>query len=194
MTNFATYQISSGIVVAIGSAPDDAAAQLQNHGDAALAVDLNPPSGVIADGRWRRASDGTYAQDALPAPTLDDLKATAQASLSAIADTRMTIWAGGTAPSGGVQVDDASRADLNAMTTLVQVAQAMGAYQPVQWKMADNTVQSFATANAFFAFAISIGQYWQGCFWHEQSLAAAITAAPDSTTLAAIDLNSGWPT
>ena len=194
MTNFATYQIISGLVVATGAAPDDAAAALQNHGDATLAVDLNPPSNVTANGLWTRAADGTYAQATPPAPTLADLKAAAQADLSAIATTHMTVWTGGTAPAGGVQVDDASRTDLSALVTLVQVAVSLGTYQPVQWKMNDNSVQSFATANAFFAFAISVGQYWQACFWNEQSIASAINAAPDATTLAAINLNTGWPT
>lgn len=191
MTPFATYQIASGLIMATGSAPHDDGALLQNHGDTTLAVDLNPPADVEADGRWRRAADGTYAQDALPAPTLDDLKATAQAALDTKYATASAVWYGHSA--AGVQMDDGSRSVMTAAVTMVELAQAAGAFTSFRWKMADNSVETFSTSTAFLTFALTAGAWWQSVFWNYQTIKSAIATAPNAATLGAIDINGGWP-
>jgi hypothetical protein len=183
---FSVYRNSDGVVLRTGTAsdPDHIAMQAQSG----ETVEANPPADLIADGLWQWTASG-YVHNAAPAPTLDQLKATALADLAALEQIKLSVWL-----AGNIQTDDTSRINLNGAVSLAQIAAASGTAYSQQWIMADNTVRTFTTPTQFITFAASVGEYYSKVIFKNAALKAAIRSAADATALAAIDLITGWPT
>lgn len=128
-------------------------------------------------------ADGVLAPP--PPPSLESLKTVKLALLAA------KRWE---EEASGIEVDGAViRTDIDSQTKIA------GALQMVQrnpqtiidWKGATGWVQLDAAAVAVIADLVAA--HVQACFTHERVLSDAITSAPDTIVLDAIDINAGWP-
>ena len=127
------------------------------------------------------------APDTRPVPTLAELKADAQ---SRLASRRWQAETGGITVGGiFVPTDRETQGIVDRIVRAFADGDMTGS---VNFKAPDGWVQiDEATARAIKAAG---AQHIQACFDRESELSALIEAADDADALAAIDLDSGWPT
>lgn len=129
-----------------------------------------------------------------PPPTLEQAKADKLRALAAIANVRLNLWTGDAAPAGGLQVDDVSTGRITSWAAGALVAQTTGVpFGLPFWIMADNSHRPVTSATDFIEFAQAALNYKTAAVLRNSVLKAAIDAAADAATLAAIDLTAGWP-
>lgn len=127
--------------------------------------------------------------------SLNELKVAKLADLEAVAQPKLSIWEGGSAPSGGIQIDDQSQSDLNSWASkALRAIVSSTSFTLPYWIMADNSHRTFTDANEFLSFADSVGDYKTTVILNRRSLKDQIEAASDETSLNNIDINTGWPT
>ncbi|MBG0809842.1 DUF4376 domain-containing protein [Methylosinus sp. H3A] len=148
---------------------------------------LVPVDSETADSRaYRDWLAAGHAPTPLPAPTLAALKA---AKFAALADRRWRAETAGVTVGGlSIPSDAATQSKLTAAV----VAGVLDNNYAVTWKLANGTFQLLDHAT-LIAVAQAVRAHVQGCFDHEATLTAAITAAADAAALAAIDIETGWP-
>lgn len=144
-------------------------------------------------GDYLISADGTGVQ---PRPlTLADQQKAALATLATLASAKLNLWAGGTAPAGGLQVDDVSTARINGWVSQALATKLTGAaFGLSYWIMADNSHHPITGADDFITFAQAALAYKTAAVLNNGNLKTSIAAAVDSTALAAIDPTQGWPT
>ncbi len=136
-------------------------------------ADGNVPFTPEEEATWDAAEEA--------ANSIEAVRGTALLALAAIRYAREV--AGVTVGEWAVQTDRESRAEL-------QTRARRGT--PCDWKLACGTWVTLS-ASAVASVAQAVDDYAQACFARERALSAAIAAAADVATLAAIDLAAGWP-
>ena len=132
----------------------------------------------------------------LPAPTLDDLRAT---KLAAITSAANALLAAGAPATGGLHValDDGSRSDLTAMAATASAAASGAASWPESyargWIAVENVRIPLPTPAAGLTLAASVGDWYAAVVQHRRDLKDAALAAEDTAALDAIDHSAGWP-
>lgn len=187
---FVVFDSTTGEVLRAGwcSNADDIALQA----GPGQSVDDAPPEGVVADGRWARAGDGSYAQAALPVPTLQELKDAVWEKVKAKRAT--LIAAGATVPGiGTFQTDLVSMANVHEAVTGALLAGATGQPYTITFTLADNSRPTLTAAQIMLAGKV-IGERKSAIHAHSATLRAAIEAAADEAEIDAIDIETGWPT
>lgn len=82
---------------------------------------------------------------------------------------------------------------LTAVTGAVVAAQIVPSNGTTTWKLAPGQFRQWNTAQ-IVAYGIAIRTHVQACFDKEEALSEEINAATDADDLAAIDIETGWPT
>ena len=180
--------------LAIGAPGQAVRVLLHDPGSDFVALQMQPGEvGIATDtlGEYAISADGRALIDAPLSFSAAQLQTLG--NLAALANQKLSLWVGGSAPAGGVQVDDSSRTNILGALAMAQLAAAAGAPFSERWIMADNSVRVFSTASEFVAFAQAIGAYYAGCVKNNAALKAQILAVADATALAAIDITAGWP-
>lgn len=181
MNPFLVLDEATGRVLRAGACSDPD--QLDAQAGPGEVVIADPPSDVLADGRWHwNGSD--FAQS--PA-TLTDLKAQAKNVVRNLRD--LAEWGGCNTSGGRVDSDPESQRKTNGSVTMALIA---GAAFSIEWRMADNSVVTF-NHDQMIAVGVALGLHVSACQNRKNELDAAIDAASSETTLAAIDLTAGWP-
>lgn len=95
-------------------------------------------------------------------------------------------------PFGRIDTSDKSKIKL---TGSVVMASALGAAYSDEWRMADDTLLPIDAAK-IVALGTAVGQFVSACQGRKNALdeAVAAVAADDFDALAAININTGWPT
>lgn len=185
---FVVYDAATGAVLRFGACLERDL-ELQATEGEAISVDF--PEAMACGGRWVRHTDGTFVE---AMPSLEDIKYARLQELEAIASIRLNYWQGAGAPEGGLQVDDISTGRINAWATKALISDLTGAAFDLEfWIMEDNSHRTFANAAEFIAFASAAAAYKTAAILRNSTLKQLIRSADDSVTLAAIDLNAGWP-
>ena len=128
--------------------------------------------------------------------SLDDLRATKLAAISASADS---LLAAGAPVSGGLHIalDDGSRADLTAMASTATAASTGAVSWPDTysrgWITIENVRIPLSTPADGLALAASVGEWYAAVVQHRRDLKDAALSAGDAAALDAIDIAAGWP-
>lgn len=123
----------------------------------------------------------------LPTPTLDELKATKRASL---ADKRWRVETSGYTVNGLTFATD--RESVLLLGGAGGSAKMDASFSCPHWKLKDGSFVTLDNAT-LIAAATAVRDYVQSCFSREALISAYIQAAPDEATLAAVDIDAGWP-
>lgn len=96
-----------------------------------------------------------------------------------------------------VDIDDGSRANFSGMATTALAVMAGAITWPDSyargWVSKSGVRLPLATPADGIALAAAVGSYYGALVQHEQDLLDAVTAAPDTATVEAIDAVAGWP-
>lgn len=150
---------------------------------------------VNVGGVWNVSDANAAAAVSAGYNPLVALKVSTLSALSAVATSKINkgcIFNGVT-----YQVDPASVVNINAMGALA-IGVLSGAPGAAPWPTgfcwiaADNSMVPMSAA-VVYAFSQTAASYMSGVVFHARSLKNAVASAPDVATLAAIDINSGWP-
>lgn len=150
---------------------------------------------------WDGDTQGAVAIPAAPGPAqrwngsawVDDLDALRAARWERVKARRdQAEWAGCDTALGRVDTDPDSQRKTGGAVQMAMIAQAAGAPFSIDWTMQDNSTVSH-DAPAMIAMGIAVGQHVAAC--HEAALGkrAAIDAASTAEDIAAVDIESGWP-
>jgi hypothetical protein len=122
----------------------------------------------------------------VPVNTLPALK---DAALKALADRRWRAETGGISVNGWpVATDERSQAKFVA----AWLAATLDANYSIQWKLADGGFV-ILDRDKLIAIAQAVRAHVQACFDREAALVMEIQAAADEKSLAAVDVEAGWP-
>lgn len=136
---------------------------------------VNEPDDIVAD---------EYFSEAVPAPTLDELKA---AKNSEINQARATANASTFTHDAKVFSCDAlSRGDIDGVNGYVAIFAALPPTFPGAWKAADNSYYPIADVAAWKSFFASMVATGAANFNHAQELKAQLAAATTPAAVAAI--------
>ncbi|WP_292463459.1 DUF4376 domain-containing protein [Mesorhizobium sp.] len=141
---------------------------------------IEAPEDVVPGYRY---SGGAFS---LPVETLAAQRAKKLASL---ADRRWRAETGGITVGGSVIATDR---DSTSMLTAAFVTASADAGYSVRWKV-ENGVFVTLSAEEIIAISAAVRAHVQDCFDREDELTADILAAASVAALAAIDIESGWP-
>lgn len=140
------------------------------------------------------AKDGTVtAKQTLEDVPLEDLKAARKA---AVGDKRWQVETGGcqVAPGVTIRTDETSQSKLDGAIALLDKAAARGLdVDPVLWEAQPGQFVELDQEGLTLA-GLAVGMFVQATFRRKAALFAAIDAATSVDELAAIDIDSGWPT
>lgn len=95
-------------------------------------------------------------------------------------------------PFGVAQCDIASAVKINGIATMATIAKSAGAAFSEVFTMADNSEVTL-DADQAIAFGVAVGDYISAVYSRGRDLRVAINGAATAEALAAIDLESGWP-
>jgi hypothetical protein len=180
---YLVFNNSTGKVLRTGYCPDDEHAMMQSlSGETSV---VNPDEGITADGRWTRASNGVYSQDAIPSPTIPTLQAYADSAATALAGAATTY----TYNTTSIKSDCAQGTIADWMA--LQQWSSLSPTATKTWVANDYTLQALP-ASAVGAIATMIATRRAAIF----AVLAAVLIAIENftiTTTAQIDSVS-WPT
>lgn len=157
-------------------------AQLQAALDKALADKVTPPA-------------PTPPAPPLPADALAAAKVTATQAVDALFAAKC-ITKGPSAvcntPSGIVQCDLQSRANITGAVVMAMLAAQNAQPFSIAWTMADNTSVTL-DGKAMITVGMATGQYVAAAHANGQVLKGQINAATTPAAVAAVDVTVGWP-
>lgn len=166
---------------------DDVSAEMRaTYPEGTIEVPLKPGAGYEFNG----------AEWAEPAASLEDLRATKIAAITARANA---LLASGAPVYGGLHValDDGSRADLTEMAQMASNAMTGALAWPDSyargWISVENVRIPLASPIEGLTLAASVGNFYSAVMQHRRDLKDAALAVVDAAALDAIDISGGWP-
>jgi hypothetical protein len=175
---YAIYDSATGDVLRTVTCPEDLIELQCGPGESYVA------SGEFVDDTLHRIEAGVVVAKER---TLDELKADVRFAVRARRNA--AEWGGCNTPSGRIDSDPDSQRKINGSVTMALIA---GSAFSVDWRLSDNTVTTL-NASQMINVGLAVGQHVSACQDRKNDLDAAITAATSATELAAIDIETGWP-
>lgn len=155
-------------------------------GEAGLSVTSAAP-GTIWVQPW-----GAYhfAAVGIKAGTLDDFKAARWAAVKALRD--QYEYGGCMTPLGVVDSDETAKLQISGGVQMAMLAVQSGSPFEIEWTMLDNSTVTHSAAQ-MIALGVAVGQHVVACRSVATALREAINAATTIEEIAAVDIESGWP-